>query len=511
VFGDSTVELTPLGGALKKVSLDADGLQYKFVGFEGKDEALPFESDGHVLTIDLGRSFDPGEKIAIRIKYSAKPTKGVYFVDELREKGKTVRSSQIWTQGESEETHHWLPSFDFPDDRATTEQILTVDKGETAIANGKLVSRTEMEDGSTVFHWKMDTPHSLYLTSFVIGKYTKVSETYRDVPLGYYVYPGQESIVPLAYGKTKKMFAAFEKVTGVDYPFDKYDQTIVGEFQFGGMENITSTTMADSEIMLARFPPGRSIVEDLVSHELAHSWFGNLVTCRNWAELWLNEGFATFMEAVFREHEYGRANYDSKIKRDAAEYMAYESLPGVNKHGLFNTMADAENDDSMFDTITYQKGGSVVHTLREELGDEKFWKGVNLYLTRSRLKNVETEDLKAAMEEVSGRDLKWFFEQWVYAQGFPKLTVIHSFDPKSKELTLKVSQTQKPVNGVPQAFRLPLEVKYRSVKGLVTEKILVEKREQTFTLPAQSSTGLQIDPSNKIPLKMVSIARSVKK
>ncbi|HUF03901.1 MAG TPA: M1 family aminopeptidase [Aridibacter sp.] len=508
VKGDSTIELTPLEKPLSQVVLDAKDLKYEFVGMEGSSEPLQYTVNGKNLTIKLPRAFEPGEKIAFRIRYTAKPKKGIYFRDALVEKGKVVRGAQVWTQGESEETHHWLPSFDFPDDKATTEQMLAVENGETAIGNGEFLGKKDLEDGRAVYHYRMDVPHSLYLTSFVIGTYVKVSDKYKDIPLGYYVYPGQESIVPLAYGKTKDMFRVFEELTGLDYPFNKYDQTMVAKFPWGGMENITATTMADTEIMLARVKFGQGLVEDLVAHELAHSWFGNLVTCRNWAELWLNEGFATFMEGVFREKAYGREIYDLKIASDAEEYLAYASAPGTKEHPLFNTSADASDDNSMFTTVTYQKGGSVIHMLREEIGEEAFWKGVHLYLTRNRLKNVETPDLIAAMEEASERDLRWFFEQWVYKKGFPKLRVTSSYDRAAGKLKVSMAQTQKISEGIPVSFRLPVALRFITASGPVDREIVIEKRSQEFEFDFSSRpSDIIVDPRNSIPVKTVDVVK----
>lgn len=508
VKGDTTIDLTPLEKPISEVVLDAEGLKYDFVGFEGQTEPLRYKVSGKNLTIALPRDYKPGEKISLRIRYSAKPKKGIYFVNPIVEKGKVVRAAQIWTQGESEETHHWLPSFDFPDDKATTEQLITVEDGETAIGNGKFIGKRSLDGGKVLYHYRMDVPHSLYLTSFVIGKYVKVTDKYKDIPLGFYVYPGMESLVPQAYGKTKDMFRAFEDLTGVDYPYNKYDQTMVAQFAFGGMENITATTMADTEIMFARTKLGQGLVEDLVSHELAHSWFGNLVTCRNWAELWLNEGFATFMEAAYREKMYGRRNYDSKIASDAREYIAYAAAPGTKEHALFNTAADASDDDSMFTTVTYQKGGAVIHTLREELGDDAFWKAVNLYLTRYRLKNVETADLVKTMEEVSGKDLGWFFDQWVYKKGYPKLKIAYNYDPGSKKVKVTASQTQKAGADIPEAFRLPITIRFVTGGGPVDRTVTIESRnaEFTFELPSAPSDVI-VDPDNRIPLKTVDYGR----
>lgn len=509
VKGDSTIELTPLEKPLSQVVLDAKDLRYEFVGLEGSSEPLKYTVNGRNLSITLPREYEPGERLSFRIRYSAKPKKGIYFVDPIVEKGKIVRPAQVWTQGESEETHHWLPSFDFPDDKATTEQMLTVESGETAIGNGQFLGKKELENGKAVYHYRMDVPHSLYLTSFVIGTYVKISDSYKDVPLAYYVYPGQESIVPLAYGKTKDMFKAFEELTGLEYPFNKYDQTMVAEFPWGGMENITATTMADTEIMFARVKFGQGLVEDLVAHELAHSWFGNLVTCRNWAELWLNEGFATFMEGAFREKAYGREIYDMKIASDAEEYIAYASAPGTKEHALFNTSADASDDDSMFTTVTYQKGGSVIHMLRAEIGDEAFWKGANLYLTRNRLKTVETPDLIEAMEEASGRDLDWFFDQWVYKKGFPNLRITSAYDAAGGKLKLTVAQMQKISPGVPEAFRLPLTLRFITAAGPLEKEIVIDKRTQQFEFDlASGPSDVIVDPRNEIPVKIVDVVKS---
>lgn len=508
VFGDSTIQLKPLKDNFKVLELDAADIKFDSVKLESSGTELNFKTAEDKVLITLDKSYEKDEPISIRLKYSANPKKGIYFVDEIKRGGKIIRASQIWTQGEAEETHHWLPSFDSPNDKATTEQFLTVKKDETVIANGELVNKTENKNGTTTFHYKMPVPHSLYLTSFVVGTYEKVSDKYKDVPLGFYVYPGQKEIVPKAYGKTKDMLRIFEELTGVDYPYNKYDQTMVANFQFGGMENITATTMADTEIMLARYPFGKNLVEDLVSHELAHSWFGNLVTCRNWAELWLNEGFATYMEAVFREKMYGRKQYLEKIESDADEFFTYVSLREDSQHGLFNQTADPQNDATIFTPITYQKGSVVIYMLREELGDEVFWKGINTYLNRHKFQNVETSDLQKVLEEVSGKDLDWFFKQWVYETGYPKLQVTQKYNQTSKQLELKITQTQTVGKETPSAYTLPLEVEITTPNGKQTEKILVNKRTQDFTIPLETKPQVvAFDKNFKIPLKIIKLSK----
>jgi len=503
LYGNTTVRLKPLASNFNSFTLDAAGMNFESVLLEPAGKPLAYSRTGEKIAIALDKSYAPGDIIAIRFKYSTKPQKGVYFVGELREGGNVVRASQIWTQGEPEEAHHWFPSYDFPDDKATTEQFITVLSGETAIANGELLETIENPDGTKTFHYRMPIPHSTYLTSFVVGKYAKVSEQYKTVALNYYVYPGKESVVPNAYGRTKDMMRVFEELTGVDFPFNKYDQTIVANFQFGGMENITATTMADTEILLSNLAFGKEAVTDLVSHELAHSWFGNLVTTKNWSHLWLNEGFATFMEAAYREKLNGRADYLRKIREDALRFMASDATGG-NRHGLLNV--SAKPDESLFDTTTYLKGGAVIHTLRETVGNESFWKAVNVYLNRHKFGNVETEDLKRVMEDASGQDLTWFFEQWIHQAGYPKLSVKQVYNPRTKRLSLTVTQMQKIDFITPAAFTLPMEVEIETAEGAKIEKIKIDKRHQIFTFKTGAKPlKITFDKEEKIPIKSVKI------
>ncbi len=501
--GETTISFKPLVKNFRILELDSEGLRYEAVALLPNETILISRITDDKIFITLDKEYQPGDLIKVRLSYDSKPKKGVYFVDEMRRNGAVLRASQVWTQGEAAETRHWFPSYDFPDDKATTEQYITVTKGETAIANGELKSRNDNRDGTETFHYYMPLPHSTYLTSFVVGTYVKIEQEYGQIPFGFYVYPDKTHIVPKAFGKTRDMMKVFENLTKIKYPFNKYDQTIVGSFTFGGMENISATTMADTEILRADFTSSLSDVEDLVSHELAHSWFGNLVTCRNWAELWLNEGFATFMEAAFREQMYGRASYIDKINKDVKEYLAedaYKKYP----HGLFNALADEKVDDSMFDTITYQKGGAVVHMLRETVGDEAFWKGINTYLERHKFGNVESSDLQQVMEEVSHSDLDWFFSQWVYGGGYPKITVKQAYYRKNHTIEMVFSQTQKSDQLIPPAFILPIEVSIRTSSGTKIEKIRLTRREEKFTISVnEKPSEIIIDKADKIPLKIL--------
>lgn len=505
VFGDTTVSLKPLRSDFRNVELDAVDLSFESVRLEPTGIDLQYRSAAGKIVVMLDKAYNAGELVSIRLKYSASPSKGVYFVDAGVGPQGVKHSSQIWTQGEPDEARHWFPSFDFPSDKATTEQYLTVGRGETVVGNGEFLGKVANADGTETWHFKMPVPHSTYLVSFVIGQYIKIEDKYKNISLGFFTYPGKESAATKAFAQTKTMIGFFEGLTGIAYPYNKYDQTVVARFQFGGMENITATTMADTEIFAVDSDFGQGAVTDLVSHELAHSWFGNLVTCRNWAELWLNEGFATYMEAAYREKANGRGDYLQKIRSDAAEFLVDDSI-NRRRHALHNRRA--LDVSSLFDNAatTYHKGGAVIHTLREQVGAEPFWKGVNLYLSRHKFGSVESSDLRVAMEEASKQDLGWFFNQWIYGAGAPSLDIKTSYRQRTKTLTLIVSQIHLTDTITPAVFRLPLDISIKTASGDSKQKIDVTKRVQTFTFEVtEKPISVGIDDDEKIPIKKLRV------
>ncbi|MFM9905312.1 MAG: M1 family metallopeptidase [Pyrinomonadaceae bacterium] len=503
VFGDTTVSLKPMKGDFRVVELDAVDFTFESVKLDPSGLDLQYKTSSNMVIVTLDKAYGPGDVIAIRFKYTVSPKKGVYFVAAVNVNDQVNHSDQIWSQGEADEARHWFPSFDFPSDKATTEEYLTVEKGETVVGNGEFLGKSDNPNGTETWHYNMPIPHSTYLVSFVIGKYVRVDDRYKEIPLGFYVYPGKEATARKAFGDTKNMIGVYENLTGVAFPYNKYDQTVVASFQFGGMENITATTMADQEIFFADFDFGKSIVTDLVSHELAHSWFGDLVTCRNWAELWLNEGFATYMEAAYREKAFGREDYIRKVRSDAAEFLADDAI-SRKRHGLFNRRAG--DVGALFDnaSTTYHKGGAVIHMLREQVGTEAFWKAINIYLNRHKFGSVESTDLKRAMEETSGQDLGWFFEQWVYDVGAPKLIVNPVYNSRTKTLKLTITQTQKFDAFTPPAFRLPVEVAVKTGRGVQTKAITISKRIETFSIPSLTKPSvITLDPDDKVVVKTV--------
>jgi aminopeptidase N len=503
IFGDTTVQLSPLADGFNAFELDAAGMRFDKVTLEPDGTELRFKTAADKVLVSLPGGQPAGNIISVRLRYSAAPKRGLHFVGEKRQNGEVQYPAQIWTDSEPDEARYWFPSFDSPNDKATSEQFITAGKTETVIGNGELVDKKENPDGTLTWHYNMPLPHSTYLTSFVVGSYTRVDEKYKNIPLGFYVFPGREPMAGPVFGKTKDLLKIFEDATGVAYPFNKYEQVVVSDFKDGGMENITATIISDTEISFLIFK--QPALDDLVAHELAHSWFGNLVTCRNWAELWLNEGLATYMEAVFREKVYGRDDYISKIRNDALEYMVQENS-AKDRQGLYNRRAG--DVDAVFQNpaTIYNKGGAVIHTLRGTIGDAAFWKGINIYLNRYKFGNVESADLQKVMEEASGQDLAWFFSQWVYGVGYPKLDIEQSYDTNTQELKVTIAQVQKGDNLTPQAFILPVNIEFRSGESIRKEPVRITKRLETFVFKADKMpSSVEIDKEEKIPAKSIKI------
>ncbi|HKR02023.1 MAG TPA: M1 family metallopeptidase [Pyrinomonadaceae bacterium] len=479
VIGDEVVMLRPLADNFRSFELDASSMKIEAVTLSETDQQLQWTQPPDKLHITLDRAYQPAETIAVRIKYRAKPERGLYFVQQYRAGGSPawVKPAQIWTQGEPEENHYWFPCYDYPDDKATSEQFITTGAEEIAISNGALVETRANSDGTRTFHWKMEQLHASYLVSLVVGNYSKLDDVYKNVPLEYYTYRGTEEAARRAFSKTPEMMRLFSQKLDYEYPYNRYAQTIVSSFIFGGMENITATTHADSEILSGPTREAQLSTENLISHELAHSWFGNLVTCKDWSELWLNEGFATFMEAVFREQEAGRDAYLAEMQSNTSLYFL-EDLLKYRRPLVYDRYRSPLD---LFDTTVYKKGALVLHMLRETIGDELFWKALHRYLDEYKFKAVGTPDLQRVFEETTGQRLDWFFDQWVYKAGFPELRVRSFYHPTTRKLTLDVAQTQSAEAMTPLIFRLPaVEVEIETRSGVRTERIDVTQRSQRF-------------------------------
>jgi aminopeptidase N len=481
VDGDATIVLKPLAQGFQRFELDAANMEFDSVRLDPEGKELRWSQAKEKLYITLDRSYSPSETVAVRIRYSATPEKGLYFIEAspATRYRRYAKPAQIWSQGEPEDNHHWFPCYDFPDDKATSEQYITTTKAdEIAISNGELLETITNADGTRTFHWKMDQPHSSYLISLIVGNYAKLTARYKNVPVEYYTYPGTETKARNAFGKTPQMMQWFSERFQYEFPFNRYAQTVVANFIFGGMENITATTQADTEILSGEGDDPSLSVDNLVAHELSHSWFGNIATCKDWANLWVNEGFATFFEAAYKEHASGRDAYLDEMRSNAATYFSEDIFqyrrPVISSR--YQTPVD------LFDSTVYKKGGVVVHMLREVVGDEAFWSALTAYLNEFKHQNTDARDVQRVFERVSGKNLDWFFDQWLYKAGYPEFRVRQAYNPQTRQLTLDVEQTQAPDTTTPAVFQVPgVEVEIGTTRGRQIERIDITKRTERFT------------------------------
>jgi aminopeptidase N len=491
ISGTATEVLVPLRSGLREVTFHAAGLDVHRARLAGVAEDLAVSTDAtaQTLTLALPRAYGPDDRLEIAIDYSAHPKVGLYFVGP--DSGYPNKPRQIWSQGETSGNRGWFPSWDEPDDRATSELLATVPATWTAVGNGRLVETVTRPDGRRTFHWQMDIPHSTYLTSVVAGELSRVADNWHDVPVEYYVPPGEEARARVAFGKTPDILDFFSRVTGRPYPYAKYAQTTAIDFRSGGMENISATTQtlealhdpADDE----DFPS-----TGLVAHEAAHQWFGDLITCRDWSEIWLNEGFASYFGALYVEHDQGADEFAAEVDRGRAGYFAEDA--GSYRRPI-STRRFTE-PDAMFDATTYGKGALFLHQLRGVVGDEAFFAGIRHYVERFAGQTVTTADFESAMEEATGLSLGPLFDGWVRGAGHPELKVRWSWVPEDRTARLHVEQTQG-ITVETGFFAFPLEIAWIGKAGVEIRRLNVEARQaQDFVLPREERPDtIVIDPN----------------
>ena len=489
VLGDVTHTLAILREGTARLAFDSVGLTIRSVTVNAQE--AKFETTAAQLLVPLPAAAHAGEKFTVEIRYEGKPKKGLYFI--LPDKNYPSRPKQIWTQGESEDTRYYLPTYDYPNDRLTTEMIVTVPGDWLTVSNGKLVSVRDAGKGQKTWRWVESVPSSTYLITLVAGELDEVKETWHGMPVTYYAPRGQGERLAVNYSRTPAMLDLFSKKLGVDYPWEKYAQAMVDDFVAGGMENSSATTNTSSSLVHPKLAPEYATGEDnLISHELAHQWFGDLVTCKDWGNVWLNEGFATFFEYLWTESHYGKEQADYERWSNARGWFSQPNLfvRPIVRYDF--------SDSSEFDGNAYGKGGWVLYMLRQQIGEEAFFRGMKHYLEANRGKNVVTADFARAVEEATSENIDQFLAQWVYGAGAPQFDLRYTYDSAKKEVRLEVKQTQK-LEGRVGLFRVPVEVEVTTASGTKSFPITVAKDAETFTFPADAAPLLVLfDKGGKI-------------
>lgn len=466
VVGTTTLSVAGLPGAkpISNIAIDAGDMTIKQVATN--TTPLKYDYDGRSLVVHLTDPLRAGEKASITIDYDgANRSKGAYF--------RPARHI-VWTQGETEENHFWVPTYDFPNDKTTWEFYIWSAKGERALSNGRLEGSRAVGD-SIEWHWVLDKPASTYLMTAVVGNYTVLQDKpWRNVPIGYWTYPDSIQAAWRGFGKTPAAVDVFSRKTGVPYPWAKYDQIVIPEFQYGGMENVTATSQNDAAILHPAWSEPQANSDGLMSHELAHQWYGDLLTTRRWGDVWLNEGFATFMEQIFREEDMGVD--EGAFDRLGAQEQTIEADRRARRPIVYDKWVN-DPIEVFFSGHIYPKGSTILQMLRHQLGDALFWKAMNHYTTANAYANVVTDDLRKAFEETTGKNYKAFFDQWVYGAGFPVFQVSSLYDRAAGRVVVSAKEVQ-PRDSLTGFFDVDANVEVRTDSGVVR-----------FTVPVRNGTG----------------------
>jgi aminopeptidase N len=506
MYGKEWVTLKPHFYATDTLRLDAKGMDIHNVSIVQNGKNIPLKyiyQDSLSLAIRLDRVYHNNEKYTIYISYTSKPNllkvhgsaaindaKGLYFINpDGKDPDKPI---QIWTQGETESSSAWFPTIDQPQQKTTDEITMTVPAKYVTLSNGKLTTQKVNGDGTRTDTWKMDLPHSPYLFMMAVGDFKIYHDKWRGKDVDYYLEPKYAPFAKQIFGMTPELMEFYSTTLGVDYPWNKYAQIVVRDYVSGAMENTTATLhgeqvqLTDRQLIDAYYNDSRIDI----AHELFHQWFGDYVTCENWTNITINESFADFSEMLWAEHKYGKdeAGYQNYV--DMNEYM--ENPANQSKNLVRFHYNDKED---VFDLVSYQKGGRILNMLRTYLGDAAFFKGLKSYLTTNAFKAGEAQQLRLALEEASGLDLNWYFNQWYYGAGNPDLSISYKWDDATKKETVYLQQTQ---DGKP--FILPFAVDIYAGGKKTRHKVWMQDKADTLTFYSELKPDLVNVDGDKVLL-----------
>ena len=518
VLGKANLTLKPYFYETDKLVLDAKGFKFNKISLAGSSTPLKFENNGQKVTIELPRIYKRTEEVKVFLDYIATPRadggsqaitadKGLYFINPRNEE--EGKPQQIWTQGETESNSKWFPTIDKPNERTTQEIYVTVaDKFQT-LSNGLLISSTKNSDGTRTDYWKMDQPHAPYLFMLAIGEYAVVKDKWRNIDVDYYVEEDYRESAADIFPHTPEMMEFFSKQLGVDYPWKKYSQVVVRDFVSGAMENTTASIYGEFvQKHKEDLEDNDDLNQMITAHELFHHWFGDYVTCESWSNLTLNEGFANYSEYMWAEHHSGADHAD---QHRLNEMNAYFSSAQNGIHDLIDF--EYKDKENMFDAHSYNKGGLILHMLRNYVGDDAFFRSLEKYLKDNEYTAVEADELRMAFEDTTGEDLNWFFNQWFFDKGHPEIEietgVATQGEGNNVSAFVNVIQTQDGTQ-MPEVFKLPVKVDFYLENGeKVTEEIFVNQRKQTFNFSLPSVPKLINFDADKVLLAEVIEVKTV--
>ncbi len=510
--GTCTITVMPVRNGINQLTLDAVNLNIQSVQVEGTPQ--PFDYDGEQLHVQLQKPTEAGKEVKIAIAYGVeKPQRGLYFI--APDKHYPNKPTQVWTQGEDEDSRFWFPCFDYPGQLATSEIRVKVPKPFIAISNGELIA-TEEEGDNKIYHWLQQQVHPTYLMTLAVGDFAEIRDEWNGKPVTYYVEKGYEEDARRSMGKTPRMIEFFSEKFGYPYPFPKYAQVCVDDFIFGGMENTSTTLLTDRCLLDERAALDNQRTESLVAHELAHQWFGDLVVIKHWSHAWIKEGLASYSEVFWTDYEYGADDAAYYLLGEARSYLAEDSSR-YRRPIVTHVYREAIE---LYDRHLYEKGACVYHMIRTELGDELFWKAIHTFVQDNAHKTVETIDLLRAIEKATGRNLLFLFDQYVFRGGHPDYKIAYAWDADSQLAKVTVIQTQakeSKTGSDSELFdlKIPIAFGYTQQESdveaspelplLKTFTVRVHEREQSFYFPLEKKPQfISFDCGNNY-LKTVSL------
>jgi aminopeptidase N len=478
IDGSVAIRLVPFLPALESIRLNAGDMTIRRVTAGGSRE-LRFDTTRYALTIHLDAPRSPKDTLTVMIEYSCSPKQGMTWA--APDSGYPAKRWQFWSQGEDTTNHFWFPCYDFPNDKATSELTATVNRKLTVLSNGKLMSvKEDKKAGTKTFHFAQSKPHSSYLIMVAGGEYAVLKDKAGSTPLEYYVYPDDTLNARICFSESPKIMTFFNEVTGMTFPWEKYGQIILQD-HFGGMENTGATTLTD----VGTVYDARARVDDspvsLIAHEMAHQWWGDLVTCRDFRHMWLNESFASYFDPLYFERWKGRDEFDRIMFDNQNAGIWVDTARG--RKPVVSVGSYGEN--------LYPRGAAVLHMLRFVLGDDLFFKGLQHYIRKYQFQPVETNDLVRAIEEATGQNLAWFFDEWIYKAGHPVFRVGYTWSDSAKSVALRVEQTQTQ-DSLTGIFRTPVNIEITTASGPAEYRVNILSGDTTFTFPAAERPSLVI-------------------
>ena len=497
IAGEVTITFSPVAEPLTKLELDAVEITIDAVGAAGA-KVSEHQTTKNKLIITLAEPLAPGVEAAVTIRYHCQPENGLYF--RTPEQGYAQGDTQVWSQGEAEFHRFWFPCYDYPNDRFTSEIVCHVPDGMEVVSNGKLLSRERDRDGGLIrWHWKQEQPHVNYLIALAAGYFHRIDGLSGKTPLALLVPPSEKDQAALAFRDTAAIIKFFEQELRTPFPWDKYYVVYCLDFLAGGMENTSCTFNAAAALFPAEVGE-LDTIHRLDAHELAHQWFGDLLTCRDWSHLWLNEGFASYYTVLYEEQKNGRDGMMLSLWREAQRVIRSNDARPI-------VWRDYAEPMEQFDDRAYPKGAWVLHMLRSQLGPDMYRQAITEYIKRHRNTNVTSDELQEVMEEVSGRSFDQFFDQWVHHGGVPELGIEYSWNADTKMARVTVKQTHK-VDEKVLLFNLPLPLRF-TVKGADGKETAqdftaaVSKAQEDFSFPLPSQPLLvRVDPDMTVLAKV---------